>query len=363
VAALAAVAVAGLATVTACGSSGGAAPPGAEKLTGKARCDANKKAGQITFLTGYGYFPSLSVADVIVAKQLGYYDAMCLNVRIVPSLPGQSALLLSANKVQFSSSDMGAVTANVGQGAKEKIVENEGNVPIDNLIVKADSSIKTLKDFKGKTIGIGGSYLGAPVQAMLATAGLQKNIDYKVVNIGYDYLKLKCCVDAEAGYRSSNPQTLEAAGIPVRQFYPEDYGVPGSFAALAASSTFLSEHPTAAEDWLRATYKGTLWAIDRAHTAQVIKFSKDLTKGDFDVDHETTRWVTESGLMLKSTPKDQEFGRVDPTLFQKVEDNLKTAGVVKITPAVSDMYDDHFLDAVTDGRNLIWPGPIGKAAQ
>ena len=256
---LAATAAVALA-VTACSSSASkpaaAVPPqsGASstaQLSGAQRCDANKKAGPITFLTGYGFFPSLSVADVIAAQQQGYYKQMCLNVKIVPSLPGQSALLLSANKIQFNSTDMGSVTADVQQGSRETIVYNEGNLPIDTLIVPANSKIKTLADFKGATIGIGGTYLGAPVQAMLASAGLQKNKDYKVVNIGYDLLQLKTnsALDAEAGYRSSNPQSLQAAGFPIRQFFPEDYGVAGSFAAIGASTIFIGQHPTAAEDF------------------------------------------------------------------------------------------------------------------
>lgn len=328
-----------------------------------ARCQANKDAGEITFLTGYGYFPSASVIEVITASEKGFFAEQCLDVKVVPSLPGQSSVLLNANKIQFNATDMGSVAASFSQGANIPIVLNLGNLPIDNLIVKDDSPITDLQGFRDSVIGIGGSYLGAPVQAMLATAGLQKNADYKTANIGYDVMKLTSDrISAEAGYRSSNVQTLEAGGVKVREFLPEDYGVPGSFAAIGTNDTFIREHPTAVEDFVRAVLKGLEYAYDPANLDEIIGFTKAKTEGDFDWDHEVTRFKIESDLVQKGHKAGTPYGEIDPELFKSVVDNLVTYKVLKSAPPVDQMYNNTFVDAVAPGGNLIWPGPVAEGA-
>ena len=69
-------------------SAGGTTAP--TVLSGAARCKANTDAGTITFLTGFGFFPSASVMDVITAQEKGYFKEMCLKVDIQPSLPGEA---------------------------------------------------------------------------------------------------------------------------------------------------------------------------------------------------------------------------------------------------------------------------------
>ena len=47
-----------------------AAPMG--PLTGAERCAANEAAGEITFLTGFGFFPAISIAVVLAAEDQGF---------------------------------------------------------------------------------------------------------------------------------------------------------------------------------------------------------------------------------------------------------------------------------------------------
>ena len=63
------------------------------------------------------------------------------------------------------------------------------------------------------------------------------------------------------GYKSNEPKQLEAAGIPFKLYDPSDYDIPGSFGVLYTNLTFLAEHPTAAQDFMRATMRGLADAI------------------------------------------------------------------------------------------------------
>src|SRR4249920_4236543 len=83
--------VAALSLLAACGSDGGStgsdpsSPPAATTATTAptdaivagqpipaARCEANKAAGKITYLSGFDFAASASIVDVLVAKQKGY---------------------------------------------------------------------------------------------------------------------------------------------------------------------------------------------------------------------------------------------------------------------------------------------------
>src|SRR4051794_3233311 len=49
-----------------------------------ARCAENKAAGKITYISSFDFSASASIVDVLVAKQNGYFDKMCLDVDIKP---------------------------------------------------------------------------------------------------------------------------------------------------------------------------------------------------------------------------------------------------------------------------------------
>ena len=46
------------------------------------RCEANKAAGTITYLSSFDFSASASIVDVLVAKQKGYFDDLCLDVKV-----------------------------------------------------------------------------------------------------------------------------------------------------------------------------------------------------------------------------------------------------------------------------------------
>ena len=68
-------------------------------------------------------------------------------------------------------------------------------------------------------------------------------------------------IDGFPGYKSNEPGQLERAGIDFDLFDPTAYDVPGSFGVLYTNRTFLTEHPSAAQDFMRAAMAGLADAI------------------------------------------------------------------------------------------------------
>ncbi len=82
---------------------------------GSDACQRNQDAGTITYISGYGYSASAGQLDVFLAKELGYFDDLCLDVEINASgANGQQ--LVASGQAQFtalgSASDVMLAAAN-----------------------------------------------------------------------------------------------------------------------------------------------------------------------------------------------------------------------------------------------------------
>ncbi|HSP27360.1 MAG TPA: ABC transporter substrate-binding protein, partial [Ilumatobacteraceae bacterium] len=223
------------------------------------RCAANEAAGTITYLTGFDFAATASIIDVIVADANGYYDDLCLDVEITPSFSTANYPLVAENDAQFASGgSFSEVVAFADANDTDFVVlAVEGPTAIDSLILKPGVAAE-LGDLAGSTIGVKGK-LPPSVAAMLATAGLVENEDYETVLLdGFDptaHIAIES-IDGFPGYKSNEPGALERAGVDFDLFDPLDYDIPGSFGVIYGNQQFIEDHPSAAEDFMRATMLG-----------------------------------------------------------------------------------------------------------
>ena len=80
--------------------AGPAAAQDAQPIIDEARCEANRAAGEVTFLTSFGFAASHGILDVVAADELGYFDQLCLDVTLRPG--GTNAQLVSAGTAQLA---------------------------------------------------------------------------------------------------------------------------------------------------------------------------------------------------------------------------------------------------------------------
>lgn len=251
---------------------------GAEVVAGEAfppeRCDSNADAGTITYLTGFDFAATASIIDILVAESKGYYDDLCLDVEVRAGGSAENYPQIASGNAQFASggSFSEVVEFSAANDADFVAVAVEGRTPIDSLIVKPDRAA-SLAELEGQTIGV--KFKMPPsVEAMLLKAeGFVKEQDYTTVNLdGFDPLAHWAIDDIVGfpGYQSNEPGALERAGIDFDLYVPQDYDIPGSFGVIYTNKQFIVDHPTAAEDFVRATMRGLADAIaDPAASAQV----------------------------------------------------------------------------------------------
>ncbi len=328
------------------------------------RCEENKAAGKITYLSSFDFAAAASIVDVLVAKQKGYFEDLCLDVEVQASFSTANYPLIAGNQAQFSSGgSFGEVAGFRADNADADVVALavEGRTAIDGLIVKP-AEASTLADLKGKTIGVKGQ-ITPSVKAMLAKAGLVEGTDYQTVPIdGFDPTVHIMIPDIAGfpGYKSNEPGQLDRAGIPYTLFDPSNDGIPGSFGVIYTNRAFMTDHPTATEDFMRAAMLGLADAIADPAAASMIALDFIDNNGNpnfLSPDGETFRWETESKLVADNTPDGQPIGLPDgEALTAEVAAYAEIGLYGGTAPDITKAYDTAVLTSIygTAGK-VIWP--------
>jgi ABC-type nitrate/sulfonate/bicarbonate transport system substrate-binding protein len=325
------------------------------------RCAANKAAGKITYLSSFDFAATASIVEVVVAKQKGYFDKMCLDVDLKSSFSTANYPLVAANTAQFSSAGSYVEQLNFStDGAELVTVAMDGKTGVDALLVRADGAVKTPADLKGKKIGIKGALPPAEV-ALLNKFGLKKGTDYEEVTLqGFDPKQHWALpIDALPVYKSNEPGQLDAAGIKYTIFDPAKEGIPGSFGLIYTSKGFHDKNPTAVQDFVRAAMKGMEDAIANPTEAVDICFKKITEGGNknfLQPTGEAYRWGVESKLVVEATPKGEGVGLIHRADLDKQVAAYVKAGVLAKAPKVDGTYDDATIKSIYNSSGkVIWP--------
>jgi len=340
---------------------GGGGGGNTSALSADERCEANESAGTITYVSSFDFAAAASILDVIVADAEGYFEAVCLDVDIKPGFaPGNGGLVAGGQAQISSAGSFGElVNTNVQGDADLVAVAQYGKTAIETLIVPADGEVETLDDLAGTTVGIKGD-LPYSLQAMIGRAGVERSSFDELLLDGFDPVAhLDLGIDALPVYKSNEPAQLDAAGVGYRQFDPLDFDVPSSFAVYFTSASFLEEHPTAVEDFLRAAFRGFAFAVDDPETAVGYAFDRIDAAGNpnfFSDEGEGFRWTTESALVLDTTGSGEGPGLLDVDRLGDEIQVLTDVGVFAEEPDWRSMIAEGLADRLYDGTEVVTVG-------
>ncbi len=330
-----------------------------------ARCEANKAAGTVTYLTGFDFAAAASIVDILVAADAGYYEDLCLTVDIKPGSSVGNYPLIANNNAQFASggSFSEVATFATANDAEFIVTAVEGRTAIDSLIVKPDRNINSLEDLAGTTIGVKFK-IPPSVEAMLLKAGLTIDEDYQTVPVeGFDplaHIAIEPIVGFP-GYKSNEPGALERAGVEFDLFDPLDFDVPGSFGAIYTNAAFVADHPTAAEDFMRATMRGLADALADPDSAAQVAIDLINANGNpmfLQPDGEVFRWNTDAALIQETTPDGVGFGVPDGAQLQAELDAYAEIGIFgdAATPDAASRLGNDIIASIYDANaQVIWP--------
>jgi ABC-type nitrate/sulfonate/bicarbonate transport system substrate-binding protein len=330
------------------------------------RCAANEAAGTIDYFTGFDYAAAASILEVVLAEESGYFDELCLDVEITPSFSTANYPLVAADEAQFASSGSFSELATQAAANDADLValSVDGYVAIDVLMVKPDRA-SSLADLRGQTIGVKGALPPAIAVMLAQEAGLTEGADYQTALLdGFDPLAHWAIEDIAAlpGWRSNEPGALERGGETFDLYDPADVGVPGSFGLVYTNREFLTAHPTAAEDFMRATLKALADAIDDPEAAATASFELVEANGNpnfLSEDGETFRWTTDAATIVASTPEGSDIG---VPVASELESQIAAYDEVGFfgdegPPPTDGRFDAELAAGLyADDGTIIWPG-------
>jgi hypothetical protein len=330
------------------------------------RCEANKAAGTITYLSGFDFAAAASITEVIVADDRGYYDELCLDVQLTPSFSTANYPLIASNEAQFSSAGSFTELASFSAANEADLValSIDGHTPIDVLMVHPEQ-VESLAELNGATIGMKGALPPAVAVMLKKEANLTEGEQYSTVLVdGFDpiaHWQLPGLAGIP-GWRSNEPGALERAGLTFDLYDPADYEIPGSFGVIYTSRAFLEQHPSAVADFMRATMRGLADAIADPAGAAAVAVEQINGHGNpnfLSPEGEAFRWATDAETIVATTPEGSHIGvPIGDELEQQISEYAEVGywGDDE-PPAIEGRYDADLVDNLYDDNGIvIWPG-------
>ena len=297
-----------------------------------------------------------------MAEEAGYYDDLCLDVEIRPGFSSANYPLIASNTAQFASggSFSEIVAFSAANDAQFVATTVEGRSAIDTLIVKSGEA-STLADLDGTTIGVKGK-LPPSIEVMLRGEGLVEGENFDTLLLdGFDplaHIEIEQIVGFP-GWKSNEVGALERAGVGIQLFDPLDSGVPGSFGVIFTSAEFAAEHPTAAQDFVRATMRGLDDAVNDPEAAATTAVELIVANGNpsfLSPEGEVFRWETEAALILDGTPEGMGLGMPDVDALQAELDAYSAVDLFgDTTPVAADFIVDLAAGVYDESAMVIWP--------
>ena len=306
---------------------------------------------KITFMAGFKPQADLPFVAVYVAQEKGYFHDQSLEVEIQHATSGEHIQLLSTNRVQFSTGSAGDVMKRVASAGVPLVsIAQIGQRDEQSFAVRADSPIRTLKDWEGRLVGIK-STVSADYLALLQVGGVDRS-KVREVTVGFDPRVLADGrVDVYPVFTANEPDTLARLGIPVRLFDPTSLGVPGLGLSFITNQQMVDAKPDVVTRFLRASLRGLADAIaDRDSAIDVVM---KYATGE-DRAHQRYMLDTEIEAAQNDLTRANGIGAMDRSRYVGLRDFLLQYGGIAKTVDVDAVFTDRFIkDLYNEGR-LVW---------
>lgn len=307
-----------------------------------------------------------------LAKELGYFKDEGLDVDIVP---GQSSAA-TAQLLLTGRADVG-----VAQPDPVMIQRANANVPLVSIyavsrrgtnvfIVKPDSPVQSLKDMKGKKVGVGDLGSGSVnyLRYRLAKEGMSMN-DIQLIATGYGTPGFEALkngvVDMSISF-SGGVARMKVAGYDVRILpQPESEREQYSY-NMFAQEDYVKNNPDIIKGLGRATAKASIYLKNNPEAAvrSFWRYSPDRAPKDLNDKAAMERDLAILSAQIRdmaadTNPDDFAWGSQDAAIYGKIQDYLLEVGLIKEKKDPSIFFDNSFAEAYTDFD----PAPIAAAAK
>ena len=306
---------------------------------------------KVTFIAGFKPQADLPFVAVYMAQEKGYFRDQSLEVEIQHATSGEHIQLLATDRAQFSTGSAGDVMKRVASAGVPLVsIAQIGQRDEQSFAVRADSPIRTLKDWEGKLVGYK-TTVSADYLALVSIGGVDRT-KVREVAVGFDPRVLADGrVDVYPVFTANEPDTLARLGIPVRLFDPTTFGVPGLGLTFMTNQQMVQTKPEVVTRFLRAALRGLADAIaDRDAAIDVVM---KYATGE-DRAHQRYMLDTEIDAAQNDLTRTGGIGAMSRDRYVALRDFLLQYGGLAKTVDVDAVFTDRFVkDLYKDGR-LVW---------
>ena len=278
----------------------------------------------------------------VLAKQRGYYEAAGLNVNFQVAKGGVDV----AKQVGAGNALIGGALGDTpiiarANGVPVKAVAVMGGGSLSNLVVHADSGIKSPADLKGKSLTVL-SYQETTyyvVMAMLSTAGLTKN-DVNIIAAG-PAGGWQLFAAGKADTTAGPPEWAvyaEQAGAKTK-IYRMNTWVKSMAQAILASDEAIEKHPETVRKLVDGTLKG-LADIMKDPKAVVPDFVK--ASPNFKGKEKLIETVLERYIQYVYSGQ-KKLGVIDPDRMAAMQKIYVEQGIVQKEMPLAELYTERFV--------------------
>ncbi|GHC82702.1 ABC transporter substrate-binding protein [Pseudorhodoferax aquiterrae] len=286
-------------------------------------------------------------AGFYYAQAKGYYKDEGIDLTINPGGPN----LLTENLVATGADTFGlsggsdSVMAGVDKGLPIVSIGVAHQITPFVFVTKADSPIKTLKDFEGKKVTTWFTGANYVLFGMLGQAG----IDRTKVDIQPQQVSMTPFINGDTDVATATVYNemwvvKDKLGDKIRTFRAEDSGITFPRDTLIVSKDTAQKNPELVKAFLRASIKG--WREAAANPKEavdiVMKVAPTLNRAQQE------SMLTEAyKLMTAGKGKTEGLFTIDPTALKSAHDFLLANKVLTKPVDVAVAFDDSFLKSLT----------------
>lgn len=207
------------------------------------------------------WYPNAVHSFLYAAEDQGYFKEAGLKVNLItPAGTDDGIKLVAANKADLAISYPKQVILARGENIPVKSVGAIVRSSLNQLMVRKDSGVNTLKDLEGKKIGYPSFDIDKEtVKTMVSAAGGDPS-KVEFVDVGYELMagiETKRIDGIIGGYINHEKILLEKAGIELDTFNPVDYGVANNYELVfIASDNAINTNNDTLKAFLEAAKKG-----------------------------------------------------------------------------------------------------------
>jgi len=201
------------------------------------------------------------------------------------------------------------------------------------FLVRADSDIKKVEDFRGQRVMFGSGEQDAVLQATLRRAGIDIG-DFIFQPTSFDISSLiRRETDAFGAYVTDQGFTMHEAGIEGRYILPMQYGVDFYGDVLATTEQEAKEHPARLRRFREATLKG--WEYALQHSSEII----DLILEKYDTQKFTRQHLEYEAQASRELiqPLLVKIGYMNPDRWDHIENVFVELGFIETNGTIDGL--------------------------